>query len=71
MNYESMNLGETGMTSMQFVRENTASNEVGQSTKVKTPSAKGGKALIPTNERRAASSASGAGGEGSLLARQK
>ena len=50
MNYESMNLGETGMTSMQFAQENTASNEVGQSTEVKTPSAKGGKALIPTNE---------------------
>ena len=36
------------MASMQFARENTASNEVGQSTEVKTPSAKGGKALIPT-----------------------
>ena len=36
------------MASMQFARENTASNEVGQSTEVETPSAKGGKALIPT-----------------------
>ena len=41
-------LGETGMASMQFARENMTPNEVGQSTEVETPSAKGGKALILT-----------------------
>ena len=64
-------LGETGMASMQFARENMTPNEVGQSTEVETPSAKGGKALIPTNKQRAASSACGAGRKGSLHARQK
>ena len=42
-------LGETGMASMQFAREDMIPNEVGQSTEVETPSAKGDKALTPTN----------------------